>query len=380
MSTDHRQADETSNVAADDDADDEAMSNELTEPLLEQAEDGLPCASRLLLFRSIYFLSGLSGSTWGRFGVIYYNQVKHLSTEQIGILQGLLRLMGFVTSPLWGYVADMIQSRKVVYLFCNTMSMMALLSLSRAQSFLAILLCVITMASFKSSGVLDAHTLDFLGERHRSMYGTIRLMTAISWGLGAVIMGWITDSFGFETNFGLFGLMMTTVLLLTAFGLPARSTKEQERYDRLNSIQNDSHEEDNDAERPRLWTLVSSIFRLPILLWLTEVAVIGAGMSLVDSFLFVFLQDDFQSTTKFCGYTVGVTVVFEIPIFHYSNYLLKEWGHDVLFVIAMVAYVIRAFDYKLLTTSTVQWSWHSKLCMVSRLHACGLHRSIFRQG
>jgi hypothetical protein len=115
-------------------------------------------------------------------------------------------------------------------------------------------------------------------------------------------------------------------------------------------------------------------------LWLTEVAVIGAGMSLVDSFLFVFLQDDFQSTTKFCGYTVGVTVVFEIPIFHYSNYLLKEWGHDVLFVIAMVAYVIRAFDYKLLTTSTVQWSWHSKLCMVSRLHACGLHRSIFRQG
>jgi hypothetical protein len=106
MSTDHRQADETSNVAADDD--DEAMSNELTEPLLEQTEDGLPCASRLLLFRPIYFLSGLSGSTWGRFGVIYYNQVKHLSTEQIGILQGLLRLMGFVTSPLWGYVADMI--------------------------------------------------------------------------------------------------------------------------------------------------------------------------------------------------------------------------------------------------------------------------------
>jgi hypothetical protein len=56
------------------------------------------------------------------------------------------------------------------------------------------------MASFKSSVVLDAHTLDFLGERHRSMYGTVRLMTAIGWGLGAVMMGWITDSFGFETS------------------------------------------------------------------------------------------------------------------------------------------------------------------------------------
>jgi len=323
----------------------------------EESNDKYPSASRLLFFRCIYFLSGLSGATWGRFAVIYYDEVKHLSSEQIGVLQGMLRLMGFVTLPLWGYMADIIQSRKNVYLFCNTMSMISLLLLSQAQSFMTTLLCVIGMASFKSSGILDAHTLEFLGERHRGMYGKIRMMMAISWGLGAIIMGWITDTYGFQWNFGLFAGMMTTVLMLTAFGLPSKSQKEQARYDRINRSRNESIDEEEEASSaaPRLSNLMAAIFRFPVLLWLTEVAVIGAGMSLVESFLFVHLKDDLQSSTKLCGYSVGVTVLFEIPIFQYSEYLLKEWGHDKLFIIAMVAYVIRAFGYTMLTASTVHW-------------------------
>lgn len=346
----------------------EEVNNELSlQPLLDQptggdavqsedAHDDHPSASGLLFFRCVYFLGGLSGATWGRFAVIYYDEIKHLSSEQIGVLQGLLRLMGFMTLPLWGYVADIIQSRKKVFLFCNTMSMISLLMLSRAPSFLSILMCVLGMASFKSSGVLDAHALDFLGERHRGMYGTIRMMTAISWGLGAVIMGWITDTYGFELNFWLYGGMMTSVLLLTAFGLPAKSKKEQERYDTINRSQNDNTEEEVVASNaPRLSNLMAAIFRPQVLLWLLEVAVIGAGISLVETFLFVHLEDDLHSSTRLCGYSVGVTVLFELPIFHYSKHLLSTWGHDKLFMIAMVAYIIRAFGYTMLTVSTVHW-------------------------
>ena len=78
-------------------------------------------------------------------------------------------------------------------------------------------------------------------------------------------------------------------------------------------------------------------------------------MSLVETFLFVFLQDDLGSSTTLCGYTVGVTVLFEIPIFHNSKYLLKEWGHDLLFVISMLAYSVRVFGYTFLTPSTIHW-------------------------
>jgi len=53
--------------------------------------------------------------------------------------------------------------------------------------------------------------------------------------------------------------------------------------------------------------------------------------------------------------TVGVTVVFEIPIFHYSKWLLSNVGHDVLFVIAMISYLIRVLGYTLLTETTLYW-------------------------
>jgi MFS family permease len=43
------------------------------------------------------------------------------------------------------------------------------------------------------------------------------------------------------------------------------------------------------------------------------------------------------------------------PIFHYSQYLLKTMGHDALFMSAMLAYVVRAFGYTLLTPSSVHW-------------------------
>lgn len=136
------------------------------------------------------------------------------------------------------------------------------------------------------------------------MYGTIRMWAAISWGIGAVIMGWITDSFGFRWNFGLFGGMMILMLVIMAYGLPARSKSEQARYDRsaLGHIQ----------RHPRTIVLVKALCRPTVLFWLLEVVAIGAGMSLVDSFLFVFLQNELNASTTLCGYAVGITVLFEL--------------------------------------------------------------------
>ena len=213
---------------------------------------------------------------------------------------------------------------------------------------------------------MDAHTLDFLGEAHRGMYGSIRLWTAVSWGLGAVIMGFITDKLGFHWNFCLFGAMMIMMLLTVALGLPARSKSEQELYER--SINSSSHEYDRNSDnhgneattnsapaRPRLSALWMAIGRLPVCLWLLEGAVIGAGMVIVDSFLFVFLQDELKASTELCGYTVGVTVLLELPIFHFSEELLAKLGHDNLFLVSMLAYASRVIGYTFLTPDTVHW-------------------------
>jgi MFS family permease len=179
--------------------------------------ENAPSDAGILFFKCVYFFRGLSALTWGRFGVIYYNRVQHLSNKQIGILQSVWPLIGVISMPFWGYMADVIQSRKRILVLCKILSTLSLLALSldRMHSFPWILLCVSGTSLFRASGVLDAHTIDFLGKTHRSSYGSIRLFTALSWGLGAVIMGTLTDTFGFRINFWLFGFMMTTEVILT---------------------------------------------------------------------------------------------------------------------------------------------------------------------
>ena len=86
------------------------------------------------------------------------------------------------------------------------------------DSFEKVFGCVAIMAVFTAGGVLDAHVMDFLGDEHHGLYGTIRVWTAISWGLGAVIMGYLTDHFGFQVNFWLYGTMSFAMLLILSFG------------------------------------------------------------------------------------------------------------------------------------------------------------------
>jgi MFS transporter, PPP family, 3-phenylpropionic acid transporter len=348
---------------------DEALATEsqLAEPLLAgsysqrsdeivSAREPAPSSRGLLFYRSIYFLSGLSSSAWGRFGIIYYNRVKHLNPGQIGVLSGVAPVLGFVTQPIWGYIADIVQSRKLVFVICRALSTLLLLSLSLdiVSGFWAIFGIVAGLSCFNSGGVLDAHTLDFLGEAHRGMYGSIRLWTAASWGLGAVIMGRITDTLGFRWNFALFGAMMLLTLGATMFGLPTRSRSEQELYDRINNPQ-EGDVANSPPSRPQIQVLRKAILRLPVCLWLFEVAIIGAGMVIVDSFLFVYLQNQLHASTELCGYTVGVTVLLELPIFHFSDFLLSWLGHDVLFILSMLAYSTRVIGYTFLTPGTVGW-------------------------
>ena len=351
----------------------------------------------LLFFKILYFCNGLSAATWGRFGVIYYNSVCGLRPTQIGWLSAVAPMVSFLCMPGWGVVADaVVHSRKYVYLFTEGVNTACLLTLGlllpQPPSFTQVLMCVVVgMAAFRSSGVLDAALLDVLGPTRQRQYGSIRLYTALSWGLGAVVMGYLTDlaDGNFEWNFVFYGVMMTLVMILTAAGLPARSQKEQALYEQQQCVlrnnnpsvrvvrrqqqqqgeetqpttiitedEHEHHDDDNHPQRDRrsdLHVLKRALLRIPVILWLLQVIIIGTGMAMVDSFLFVYLQNDLQASTRLCGWTVGVTVLLELPLFYYSELLLQHLGHDALMQCSMWAYALRAAGYTLLTSTTVHW-------------------------
>ena len=74
---------------------------------------------------------------------------------------------------------------------------------------------------------------------------------------------------------------------------------------------------------------------------------LAMGMSIVESLIFLYFQE-LGGTNLVMGLSVVVTVMFEIPIFHYAPNLLQRFGPGKLQQIACVAYILRVIGYTLI--------------------------------
>eukprot|EP00980_Cylindrotheca_fusiformis_P031065 scaffold25784_cov152-Cylindrotheca_fusiformis.AAC.1 len=280
-------------------------------------------------------------STWGRFSAIYYN-LHGLNSQHIGIIEGIRGVIPTISQVFWGVVADGLRSQKKVWLLTKTVSTLVLLTLALPaiySSFARILTVSIVAQLFVSDGILDAFTLDMLGPENKIYYGRYRMYASLSWGAGSIVMGWITDHFGFEPNFIMFGLLGALMIILVATRIPDTST------DPTNSLL-------EDANTGKFKELVLLFLRPRTLYFLLEVIIMGAGMATVERLLFLYLVNDLQASTLLCGLSVGVNVLFELPIFWYASKFMALFGHDGLFIIAMICFVVRVYGYTLLTPDT----------------------------
>jgi hypothetical protein len=77
---------------------------------------------------------------------------------------------------------------------------------------------------------------------------------------------------------------------------------------------------------------------------------IGFGTSIVESLVFLFFVDDLHASNTLCGASVMVTVLFEIPIFQYSERVMEKVSVQLLLVISMAAYCTRVYCYTIFTS------------------------------
>ena len=83
------------------------------------------------------------------------------------------------------------------------------------------------------------------------------------------------------------------------------------------------------------------------MVFLTCVALVGAGSSVITSFLFLFLKQIGGSDTLL-GISLVFTVVVEIPMFANSKRLLNRFGVRNLIMSAMFCYVVGVIGYSFL--------------------------------
>ena len=112
------------------------------------------------------------------------------------MIEGAMVLVRMFAASFWGYVADCSRSQKAVAISTRAAATVVLILLAFptiAKGFTIILAISMGTAAFSSSSILDTYTLDFLGKTHKGRYGEIRLWMAVSWGLGSLAMGFVTD-------------------------------------------------------------------------------------------------------------------------------------------------------------------------------------------
>jgi predicted MFS family arabinose efflux permease len=242
---------------------------------------------------------------------------------------------------MWGMAADVWFGRKTIYLLCRMAGTTLLLTLALPAVYRSIpwiFAVSLLTVTFSSSGILDAYTLELLGETNKTMYGRYRMWCALSWGAGAVCMGWLTDRFGFEWNFILYGFMGILSCLMIAALVPQRTMVEEQ-----------------EQEQGKIGDLICLFTRPRVVLFCLELILVGGAMATVERLLFLYLVDDLGASTFLCGLSVGVTVLLELPTFWCADWLLRWLGHDYLVAVSMLCFVVRTYGYTLLTPSTVTW-------------------------
>jgi MFS family permease len=302
--------------------------------------DGLPSNTSFLV-KSMFFLDALGSSTWGRFSAVYYN-LHGLNSRQVGVIEGACSTLPMLSMVAWGIVADRCHSQKRVWLVTKIVSTSILLTMSLPWvycSFLRILFVALLAQLFVSNGILDAYTLEQLGTENKIYYGRYRLFASLSWGIGSIVMGLVTDHWGFEPNFIMFAILGFLMVVLVATKIPNPSSPER-------------HTIELGADTGQVLELVRLALQPRVFIFLVEVVIMGAGMATVERLLFLYMLNDLEASTLLCGLSVGINVLFELPIFWYAEKCMKALGHDGMFILAMTCFVVRVYGYTLLSPAT----------------------------
>lgn len=276
----------------------------------------------MLPAKAFYFAFYAAMSCLVPYLVLYYSQLG-LTGRQIGLLVSIPPVITLLAAPLWGGVADATQQHRRVLLLAIAGSLAMVFVLSSTTSLLWLLPVIAAYAFFTAPimPLVDNSVMAMLGPR-RDQYGKQRLWGAIGWGIAGAAAGVLIDYDGLRWAF--FGFFVfTTFELLLATRLPIAAGAIGVRFGRGLSV----------LLTNRRWVL-----------FLATVFVGSIAASIVNNFLFLFL-DDIGASRTLMGISLTVATLSELPIFFYSDRLLQRWGARGLLAVALGAYGLRMFAY-----------------------------------
>ena len=276
----------------------------------------------MFLPKMFYFFQYGAMVSLGPYLAIYYQSLG-LVGSQIGLLASIPALMMVIGSPAWGALADATRRTRLLLGIAIAVTMSAVLAISFTTTFL-LLIPLVFLYAFNNSPIIplvDSTVMDMLGER-RTQYGRQRLWGAVGWGVTAPVVGWLIERNGLHWSFYAF-LVDTFVVLLVVLQLPVSNVSLGGRFwDGIRQLLSD-----------RRW-----------MVFLGVAFISGLGGASINNFLFLHLKS-LGASEGLMGLFLTAATLSELPVFFFSDRMLRRWGARNLLTLSLFAFVLRALAY-----------------------------------
>ncbi len=273
-----------------------------------------PAAFYFLVYAAISFLFP--------FLTLFYQSIG-LTGGQIGLLAGLSPLVSLVAGPFWTGTADATRRHKLILAVTMTGAIGTALLLSRQTQFgwLIALLFLYAFLSAPIFSLVDSATLSMLGER-RARYGRIRIWGTVGWGVMAPVAGELIERFGLQWSFWGYAILLGAGLVI-ALNISFRRIPVGGSF------------------RGGMRALLTN---RRWMLFLLMVFFSGVGMSSVNNYLFLYMNE-LGANEGLMGLALTVSTVSELPVMFFGDRLLRRFGARGTLCLAMAVIGLRLLLY-----------------------------------
>jgi MFS family permease len=326
--------------------------------------------------------------TSGRFLAPFLEHYHGMNSTQIGIALGIQVAVDMLVASFAGQYAD---RREQHYPKRGRAQVMALGIVGGTAVFLghalfasaawhALMQALFAVCTAALLPVLDGLTIDYLPRA--SEYGKERLFAAIAWASTHIVLGYLLEYVGFKVIYPLVilsGLLaLCSLYIFVQCQIHPRQLLRKRDSDELDFADEISFK--HAAAKQELQTMIDTEANMPVKLLDDETEIrlstpalfrllvasvysavfflalfcLSSGQSVVDNLIFLFFET-LGSSYVLMGYTIVLTVAFEIPIFQVADSWLETYGAGNMLLLAAFCYCGRVVGYSYIPANQVAW-------------------------
>ncbi len=277
-----------------------------------------------LKFKLFFFLHYFANGIMGPYMAVFLSQ-KTFSGAQIGLYLGVMPITSLLFQPLWSYLSDVLNKRRILLVIGSLGVGFASFGLGLAESYTVLFLCGLFFSAMFApiSPISTAIVLDYLEEKDQSdEFSLIRLWGSLGFAASSILIGglFIDEIMIYFSTFlgGIYLLLAVISLLLPERGKPFA-------YLGLKGL--------GKILKNRDFTIfvLGSFF-------------IGATLGICLNYQTLFLQS-LTASSWLIGFIVSIQALIEIPMMMAVPYLLRRYSMRWLILIGALILPLRWLLY-----------------------------------